>query len=71
MKYEMSIQTEVKYFSLEEIKLNNGVNGAACWIIYKNKVYNVTDYVDDVSSFIISLLIQENVYQTRPHIICN
>lgn len=67
----MSIQTEVKYFSLEEIKLNNGVNGAACWIIYKNKVYNVTDYVDDVSSFIISLLIQENVYQTRPHIICN
>ncbi|GJQ83160.1 hypothetical protein Trydic_g15395 [Trypoxylus dichotomus] len=43
----MTDQTEVKYYKLEEIKLNNGANGAECWIIYKNKVYNVTSYVDE------------------------
>lgn len=45
----MSDKPDVKYYSLVEIKQNNGVNDGKCWIIYKNKVYDVTDFIKDVS----------------------
>lgn len=45
----MSEKPGVKYYSLEEIKLNNSKEGMPCWIIYKNKVYDVTDYLKEVS----------------------
>ena len=43
----MSEKPGVKYYSLEEIKPNNAKDGAPCWLIYKNKVYDVTDYLKE------------------------
>lgn len=36
-------------FSLAEVAEQNGENGKQCWIIIRDIVYNVTDYLDDVS----------------------
>lgn len=38
--------TEV--FTMDEVRLNNGKNGAHAWIAIKGVVYNVTDYLDEV-----------------------
>ncbi|XP_044255217.1 cytochrome b5-like [Tribolium madens] len=37
---------ETKYFSLEEIGKNNGKDGNKTWILIKNNVYDVTEYLD-------------------------
>ncbi|GAB0098621.1 cytochrome b5 [Sergentomyia squamirostris] len=34
-------------FTEEEVKLKNGKSGNDCWIIVKNSVYNVTNYLKD------------------------
>ncbi|KAJ3658170.1 hypothetical protein Zmor_009927 [Zophobas morio] len=41
------MENEIKYFSLEEVAKNDGKNGNKTWIIVKDNVYDVTDYVDD------------------------
>lgn len=40
-----------KLYTLEEIKLQNGKNGAKTWIVIHDCVYDVTDYLEDVSVF--------------------
>lgn len=42
--------TSVTYYSYEEISKNNGKDGSRIWIVYKDSVYDVTDYVEDVSN---------------------
>lgn len=39
----------VIFYTLEEIKKNTGKDGNRLWIIYKDSVYDVTDYVENVS----------------------
>lgn len=39
----------VIFYTLEEIKKNNGKDGNRIWIVYKDSVYDVTDYVENVS----------------------
>lgn len=38
--------SDIVYYSLEDVKLNNGKAGAKTWIIYKNSVYDVTEYME-------------------------
>ncbi|XP_030767105.1 cytochrome b5-like [Sitophilus oryzae] len=38
---------EVKLFTLAEVKIHNGKDDPATWIIYKDIVYDVTSYLDD------------------------
>lgn len=40
-----------KLFTLEEIKSQNGKNGAKTWIVLHDNVYDVTDYLQDVIPF--------------------
>lgn len=40
-------------FSLAEVAEYNGENGKACWIIIRDIVYDVTNYLDDVSASVI------------------
>ncbi|XP_022905784.1 cytochrome b5-like [Onthophagus taurus] len=40
-------ENAVIYYSLEEISKNTGLNGTKCWIIYKNIVYDVSDYITE------------------------
>lgn len=44
------MEESVKYFTLEEIAKNNGKDTDRVWIIYKDSVYDVTEYIDDVST---------------------
>ncbi|XP_018324916.1 cytochrome b5 [Agrilus planipennis] len=37
----------VKYYTLEEIAVNNGKDGKPLWFIHKNNVYDCTDYAKD------------------------
>lgn len=51
-----SVQTKVlkimsKLYTLEEIKSQNGKNGAKTWIVLHDNVYDVTDYLEDVGIF--------------------
>lgn len=39
----------VKFYTLEEIAKNNGKDTDKVWIIYRDSVYDVTEYLDDVS----------------------
>lgn len=47
------------YYTLEEISKNNGKDGYNTWIIIKNGVYDVTDYLkkDEVGTCIIYYII--------------
>ncbi|KAK9870976.1 hypothetical protein WA026_009937 [Henosepilachna vigintioctopunctata] len=38
---------EITLYRLEEIKKKNGKNNERTWIIFKNSVYDVTDYMKD------------------------
>lgn len=40
-----------KLYTLEEIKSQNGKNGAKTWIVLHDNVYDVTDYLEDVRIF--------------------
>lgn len=35
-------------YTLEEIKLYNGKNGAKTWVVINDIVYDVTEYLEDV-----------------------
>lgn len=35
-------------YSLNDVSVNNGKNGAKTWIVIRDSVYDVTDYLDDV-----------------------
>lgn len=37
-----------KYYTIEEVKKNNNVDGARTWIIIRGVVYDVTDYLNEV-----------------------
>lgn len=41
----------VQFYTLEEVKLRNGENGARTWIILHDCVYDATDYLKDVRKF--------------------
>lgn len=43
-----------KLFTLEEIKSQNGKNGAKTWIVLHDNVYDVTDYLQDVIPYFFS-----------------
>lgn len=45
----MAEKKEKQYYTLEEVAKNNGKDTDKVWIIYKDKVYDCTDYLDDVS----------------------
>lgn len=34
-------------YTVDEVAERNFKGGKECWLIYKNNVYNVTDYLDD------------------------
>lgn len=36
-------------YTLDEVKAHNGPNGARTWIVLHDNVYDVTDYLEDVS----------------------
>lgn len=36
-------------FTLDEVKPHNGKDGAKTWIVLHDNVYDVTDYLKDVS----------------------
>lgn len=40
---------EIKLFTLEEVKVHNGKDDPTVWFVYKDSVYDVTNYLDDVS----------------------
>lgn len=46
-------------FTLEEIKPNNGKDGAKTWIVLHDNVYDVTDYLKDVSDAHRSICVNE------------
>ncbi|XP_066141394.1 cytochrome b5-like [Euwallacea fornicatus] len=43
----MAQDAEIKYFTLEEVKIHDGKQDPKVWFIYKDNVYDVTDYLDD------------------------
>lgn len=49
-----------KLFTLEEIKSQNGKNGAKTWIVLHDNVYDVTDYLQDVIPFFLHSRHHEN-----------
>lgn len=40
-------------FSLKDVRERNGENGADTWIVIRDIVYNVTNYLDEVCVFLI------------------
>lgn len=47
------------FYTLEEIKKNNGKDGSRIWIVYKDGVFDVTDYVENVSLYYCCWLFSE------------
>lgn len=59
----MDEKKTMQYYTLEEIAKNNGKDTDRVWIIYKDSVYDCTDYLDDVSSTIFfSILSDYSLY---------
>jgi len=50
---KMSAGPEIKLFTLEEVKVHNGKDDPKVWFVYKDSVYDVTNYLDDVSKGLI------------------
>lgn len=44
--------TEQQY-TLRDVQMNNGKNGAPIWIIIKDVVYDVTNYLEEVNKKIL------------------
>lgn len=40
---------EITQYSMQEVAQRNGKNGAECWVVIKDIVYNFTPYLEDVS----------------------
>lgn len=40
--------TVTKFYTLSEVAENNFENGKPCWIVIRDSVYDVTNYLDDV-----------------------
>lgn len=45
----MPEKVDVQLYKLSDVAVNNGIDGKPCWIIVKDSVYDVTNYLDDVS----------------------
>lgn len=41
-------------YKLEDVARNDGKNGTRCWIVIRDIVYDVTDYLDQVSLIFIT-----------------
>lgn len=41
----------VQFYTLEEVKLRNGQNGARTWIVIHDCVYDATEFLPDVRKF--------------------
>lgn len=48
----------LQFYTLEEVKLRNGQNGARTWIVVHDSVYDTTDYLTDVRMFLFYQYIQ-------------
>lgn len=46
--YYFTTMTAIQYYSLEEISKNNGKINSKIWIVIKNNVYDITNYMDKV-----------------------
>lgn len=53
----MTEANSVTFYTLEEIRKNNGKDTDRVWIIYKDSVYDVTEYLESVSNEFITHLI--------------
>lgn len=40
-------------YKLEDVARNDGKNGTRCWIVIRDTVYDVTDYLDNVSFILV------------------
>lgn len=54
-----------KLYSLDEIKSNNGKNGAKTWIVLYDNVYDVTDFLKEVSFFSRTFSILTNILSIK------
>lgn len=41
----------VQFYTLEEVKLRNGKNGAQTWIVIHDCVYDATEFLEEVRIF--------------------
>lgn len=41
---------EIKRYTMADVKTRNGKNGNPVWIVYKDSVFDVTNYLGEVSS---------------------
>lgn len=48
---KMAEEDQIKYFTIEQVKIHNGKDDSRVWFIYKDSIYDVTEYLDDVSVF--------------------
>lgn len=46
----MPEKVDFERYKLTDVAVNDGLDGKPCWIIIKDSVYDVTNYLDDVSS---------------------
>lgn len=44
----MPEKVDIQLFKLTDVAVNDGTDGKPCWIIIRDSVYNVTDYLDEV-----------------------
>ncbi|KAH9631925.1 hypothetical protein HF086_000262 [Spodoptera exigua] len=42
--------SEVKRYTFAEVSSRDGSNGQPLWIVYKDSVYDLTKYIDEVST---------------------
>lgn len=44
----MPEKVDVQLYKLTDVAVNDGLDGKRCWIVIRDIVYDVTDYLDDV-----------------------
>lgn len=45
----MPEKVDIQLFKLSDVAVNDGTDGKPCWIIIRDSVYNVTNYLDEVT----------------------
>lgn len=52
-----NIQNQMsQLYTLQDVAVNNGENGMPTWIVVRDIVYDCTNYLDDVSAYLIFIL---------------